>query len=61
MTRKRRKPSPSKDGCEIEELIAQLEADLEKVEDVEFRETVKKVIQELRAENDFLDKVERSL
>lgn len=45
----------------FEELIAEIKADLDEIEDAEFRETVKEVIQELKAENDFLDKVECSL
>ena len=51
----------SKASREIEELIANLEADVEKLDDTELREAIKEVIQELKAENDFLDEVERSL
>ena len=45
----------------FEKLIAEIEADLDTIEDAEFRETVKEVIQELKAENDFLNKVEQNL
>ena len=61
MARKRKQPKPCASGQEIEEMIVQLEADLDTIENVEFREAMKEVIQELRAENDFLNEVERSL
>lgn len=51
----------SKASREIEKLIADLEADLDEIEDAKVREAIKEVIQELKAENDFLDEVERSL
>ena len=61
MARKRKQPKPCASGQEIEQMIADIEAGLDKLENVEFREAMKEVIQELRAENDFLNEVERSL
>ena len=51
----------SKASREIEKLIAEIEADLDEIDDTAVREAIKEVIQELKAENDFLDEVERSL
>lgn len=58
---RRKRNRKSKTSREIEELIAELEADVEKFDNAEVREAIKEVIQELKAENDFLDEVERSL
>ena len=58
---RRKRNRKSKTSREIEELIADLEADLDEIDNLELREAIKEVIQELKAENDFLDEVERSL
>ena len=58
---RRKRSRKSKASREIEELIAELEADVEKLDNADVREAIKEVIQELKAENDFMDKVERSL
>ena len=58
---RRKRNRKSKTSREIEELIAEFEADVEKLDNAEVREAIKEVIQELKAENDFLDEVERSL